>query len=48
MYEWLAGTGFSVDIEALRRDYPEVGWTTFAQWAGAQDWNAILKAAGQG
>ncbi len=33
MYEWFISTGFSVDIEELHADYPEVGWHRFADWA---------------
>ena len=39
MYEWFGRDGFSAEIEVLRRDYPEVGWVSFAQWAAAQDWS---------
>ena len=41
MYEWFDRVGFTVDIKALRRDYPEVGWMTFGQWARAQDWTQV-------
>ena len=43
MYDWLDRVGFSVDLDGLRRDYPEVGWTTFEQWASAQDWGSVLE-----
>ena len=33
MYEWFTSTGYTVDIDALRTAYPEIGWTRFAQWA---------------
>lgn len=33
MWEFLRGRGYQADIAALRRDYPTVGWTTFAAWA---------------
>lgn len=33
MWEFLRGDGYQVDIEGLRRDYPSVGWTSFAEWA---------------
>ncbi len=33
MYEWFISTGYSVDIDGLRNDYPEVGWHRFADWA---------------
>ena len=41
MYEWFDRVGFTVDIEGLRRDYPEVGWTSFEEWAVAQDWSVL-------
>ncbi|GAA2784223.1 NmrA/HSCARG family protein [Streptomyces showdoensis] len=42
MFAYFATHGLSVDVAALRRAYPEVGWTTFADWAAAQDWTALL------
>ena len=41
MYEWFETVGYSADIETLRRDYPEVGWHTFEEWARGQDWNVL-------
>jgi uncharacterized protein YbjT (DUF2867 family) len=41
--DWLDAVGYAVDIEALRRDYPEVGWRTFAEWARSQDWRALIR-----
>lgn len=41
--DWLDAVGWGVDIEALRRDYPEVGWRTFAEWARSQDWRALIR-----
>ena len=43
MYEWFVRVGYSADISALRRDYPEVGWHTFEKWAASQDWGALRK-----
>ncbi|MEA3203455.1 MAG: hypothetical protein QOI63_1130 [Thermoplasmata archaeon] len=40
MMEWFNEVGYSADIEALRRDSPEVGWRSFQQWATDQDWSA--------
>ncbi|MYX96136.1 NmrA family NAD(P)-binding protein [Streptomyces sp. SID486] len=42
MFEYFATVGLDVDVKALRRDYPEVGWHSFADWAVAQDWPALL------
>jgi uncharacterized protein YbjT (DUF2867 family) len=33
MWTFLRGHGYQADIAALRRDYPRVGWTSFAAWA---------------
>jgi subtilisin family serine protease len=33
MWTFLRGHGYQVDIAALGRDYPHVGWTSFAAWA---------------
>ena len=33
MYRFLAGPGYGIDVAAVRRRYPEVSWSTFAQWA---------------
>lgn len=41
MFKWFARVGYSTDIAALRRDYPEVGWHTLEQWAKQQDWSAL-------
>lgn len=41
MFEWFDQVGYSADIAALRRDYPEVGWQTFEGWAKARDWNVL-------
>ena len=39
MYSFLAQVGYAVDIEALKRRYPEVRWRSFAAWAGGVDWH---------
>jgi uncharacterized protein YbjT (DUF2867 family) len=33
MFEWFDRVGYSADIAALHREYPEVGWQTFEAWA---------------
>ncbi|WFB05757.1 NmrA/HSCARG family protein [Streptomyces sp. LX-29] len=45
MFEYFTTTGLDVDVTGLRRDYPEVGWHTFTDWAVAQDWPALLSTA---
>jgi hypothetical protein len=42
LLEWLARSGFHADISTLHRQYPEIGWRTFAQWVEAQDWAARI------
>jgi hypothetical protein len=42
MYEWFESTGYTADRAALRRDFPEVPWLTFADWARRQDWKSLL------
>ncbi len=42
MFEWLQTVGYHANISRLRRDYPEVGWHTFEDWARAQDWDTLL------
>ena len=42
MYQWFDRVGYSADIAQLQRDFPEVGWTSFEQWAQVQDWPQLL------
>ena len=39
MYDWFNRVGYSVDLQKLRKDYPEVKWRTFREWAGTQKWS---------
>ena len=41
MAEWFAKVGYSADMTALRRDFPDVGWHTFADWAKQADWSVL-------
>jgi uncharacterized protein YbjT (DUF2867 family) len=41
MFEWFDSTGYAADIKGLRRDFPEVKWHTFEQWARQQDWSVL-------
>lgn len=45
MFEWFDRVGYDVDIAALRRDFPEVRWHSFADWARAFDWSALERTA---
>ena len=42
MYDWFEKTGFSADINHLRSEYAHIDWTSFDQWAGKQNWDALL------
>jgi len=44
MFEWFDRTGYSADIAALRRNFPEVGWHGFADWARDFDWSVLDRA----
>ena len=39
MYDWFNRVGYTADLEGLRRDYPDVGWRTFKDWARGQKWD---------
>jgi uncharacterized protein YbjT (DUF2867 family) len=41
MFEWFDRVGYDADIAALRRDFPEVGWHSFSDWARALDWSLL-------
>ncbi len=45
MFEWFDRAGYSADIAGLRRDFPEVGWHSFADWARGFDWSVIDRAS---
>ncbi|ASY36319.1 MULTISPECIES: NmrA/HSCARG family protein [Streptomyces] len=38
MFTYLAEVGYQVDIPALRAAFPEIPWTSYADWAAAQSW----------
>ncbi|KOY55261.1 NmrA/HSCARG family protein [Streptomyces sp. XY332] len=42
MFEYFITAGLDVDVTGLRREYPEVGWHSFTDWAVAQDWPTLL------
>ncbi|MDK1373481.1 MULTISPECIES: NmrA/HSCARG family protein [unclassified Sinorhizobium] len=44
MFEWFDRVGYDADIAALRREFPEVHWLSFADWARAYDWSALERA----
>jgi uncharacterized protein YbjT (DUF2867 family) len=44
MYSFLAGGGYTVDIDALKQRYREVPWKSFSEWASAIDWRPAKPA----
>ncbi len=46
MYDWFNREGYTADIRALRRDYPQVHWKSFREWAATQNWSQALSASG--
>lgn len=44
MFEWFDKTGYNVDIQKLHKEFFEVNWHSFKDWAEEQDWDVILKA----
>ncbi|HLL54240.1 MAG TPA: NmrA/HSCARG family protein [Myxococcaceae bacterium] len=38
MFDWFESHGYSADLAGLRRDFPEVRWHRFEEWARAQRW----------
>lgn len=40
MFEWFDRVGYDVDIATLHREFPEVRWHGFADWARAFNWSA--------
>ena len=38
MFRYFTETGMDVDVAALRREYPEVGWHSAEQWAATVTW----------
>ncbi|TIU52464.1 MAG: NmrA/HSCARG family protein [Mesorhizobium sp.] len=45
MFEWFDRVGYDVDIAALHREFPEVRWHGFADWAHDFDWSMLTAAA---
>ena len=41
MDEWFDRVGYTVDREALGREFPDVAFHDFESWAKAQDWKEI-------
>ena len=43
MFHWFDTTGYAADIKSLRRDFAEVTWHTFEEWACKQDWSVLSR-----
>ena len=41
MFSWINKVGYSVDIKNLHKEFPEVPWQNFEQWAQQQDWSVL-------
>lgn len=41
MFSWFNKVGYSVDIKNLRKEFPEVPWQSFKDWAQQQDWSVL-------
>ena len=41
MFHWFDTTGYAADIKSLRRNFAEVTWHTFEEWARKQDWSVL-------
>ena len=45
MSEWFDRVGYTVDLAALRREFPDVGFHSFEAWAKSQDWKGLLQGS---
>src|SRR6202140_4515380 len=45
MFEWFDRVGADADIAALRRDFSEVRWHSFADWAREFDWTVLERTS---
>ena len=39
MFEWFDKVGYNVDLESLHREFSDVVWQDFNQWAESQSWD---------
>ena len=45
MFEWFDRVGYDADIAALRRDFSDVRWHSFADWAREFDWSVLERTS---
>lgn len=43
MFRYFTEVGLDIDVEALRRAHPEIGWQSFADWAAERDWPLMMR-----
>ena len=41
MFTWFNDVGYSADIGALHRDFPDVPWLDYGDWLAMQDWSFL-------
>ena len=41
MFEWFDKVGYNVDLESLHREFSDVVWQDFNQWAESQSWDFL-------
>lgn len=41
MFEWFDRVGYDADIAGLHRDFPEIAWHSFTDWAREFDWSIL-------
>ena len=41
MFEWFDRVGYNVDIPELHRNFSDVNWQSYSQWAESQDWQFL-------
>lgn len=41
MFEWFDTTGYSANIEMLKKEFPDVAWKTFESWANDLNWDKL-------
>ncbi len=44
MYRWFRSVGYDVNVNQLKREYPEIHWDSLAEWASQQDWKVLETA----
>ncbi len=42
MMEWQAQNDYTADVAGLRKNFPEVKWHSFKEWAKGVEWKALL------